>query len=101
MTIPQVYHPSRTDTAAGFTMSAWVRPDRGCDGFIISKVSSSTALMTYYGLRLQVQSGRVVYLELRYSTTLLVRSFSLGFVNCYFGFFHVFTRHIKLDKLYL
>ncbi|XP_030832667.1 adhesion G-protein coupled receptor V1 isoform X3 [Strongylocentrotus purpuratus] len=71
MTVPQVYHPSRTDTAAGFTMSAWVRPDQGCDGFIISKVSSASALVTYYGLRLQVPSRTVTYLELEYSTATL------------------------------
>ncbi|XP_041464132.1 adhesion G-protein coupled receptor V1-like [Lytechinus variegatus] len=73
MTIPQVYHPSRTDTAAGFTLSAWVRPNQGSDGFIISKVSSSAAGITYYGLRLGTQS-RTTSLELRYSSAAVTNS---------------------------
>ncbi|XP_071506649.1 adhesion G-protein coupled receptor V1-like [Diadema antillarum] len=100
MNIPSVYQPSRTDTAAGFSMSAWVRPTSTSNGFIISKVASS-AQVTYYGLKLGVQS-RATYLELRYSTSSLTNAVggsTLSNVDLTDGAWHFIVATIDNQRL--
>ncbi|XP_075398780.1 adhesion G-protein coupled receptor V1 [Tenrec ecaudatus] len=64
-TVNPKYHPSRNNTIASFTFSAWVLPDANTNGFIIAKDDGNGNI--YYGVKLHTNESHVT-LSLHYKT---------------------------------
>ncbi|XP_074063616.1 adhesion G-protein coupled receptor V1-like isoform X2 [Macrotis lagotis] len=64
-TINSKYHPTRNNTIANFTFSAWVIPNANTNGFIVEKDDGNGTL--YYGVRIQTNVSYVT-LMLHYTT---------------------------------
>ncbi|KAM9694992.1 adhesion G-protein coupled receptor V1 [Trichechus inunguis] len=59
------YHPSRNNTIANFTFSAWVMPNANTNGFVIAKDDGNGGI--YYGVKIQTNESHVT-LSLHYKT---------------------------------
>uniref|UniRef100_A0A8C2V3T1 Adhesion G-protein coupled receptor V1 n=1 Tax=Chinchilla lanigera TaxID=34839 RepID=A0A8C2V3T1_CHILA len=59
------YHPSRNNTIANFTFSAWVMPNARTNGFVIAKDDGNGSI--YYGVKIQTNESHVT-LSLHYKT---------------------------------
>ncbi|XP_033623594.1 adhesion G-protein coupled receptor V1 [Fukomys damarensis] len=64
-TVNPKYHPSRNNTIANFTFSAWVMPNARTNGFIIAKDDGNGSI--YYGVKIQTDESHVT-LCLHYKT---------------------------------
>ncbi|KAL1783722.1 G-protein coupled receptor 98 [Sigmodon hispidus] len=64
-TVDPKYHPSRNNTIANFTFSAWVMPNANTNGFLIAKDDGNGSL--YYGIKIQTNESHVT-LSLHYKT---------------------------------
>ncbi|PNI73019.1 ADGRV1 isoform 31, partial [Pan troglodytes] len=64
-TVNPKYHPSRNNTIANFTFSAWVMPNANTNGFIIAKDDGNGSI--YYGVKIQTNESHVT-LSLHYKT---------------------------------
>uniref|UniRef100_F7FXQ0 Adhesion G-protein coupled receptor V1 n=1 Tax=Monodelphis domestica TaxID=13616 RepID=F7FXQ0_MONDO len=64
-TISSKYHPTRNNTIANFTFSAWVIPNANTNGFIVEKDDGNGTM--YYGVRIQTNASYVT-LMLHYTT---------------------------------
>ena len=64
--MPSQYQVPTADIVSGFSISAWVRPDVGIDGFILSKFSSD-GVTVHYGLKVTITG-----IQYRYSGNLYV-----------------------------
>ncbi|XP_051028356.1 adhesion G-protein coupled receptor V1 [Acomys russatus] len=65
-TIDPKYQPSRNNTIASFTFSAWVMPDANTSGFLIAKEDGNGSI--YYGVKIQTKETHVT-LSLHYKTS--------------------------------
>ncbi|MBZ3889709.1 G-protein coupled receptor 98, partial [Sciurus carolinensis] len=64
-TVNAKYHPSRNNTIANFTFSAWVMPNANTNGFVIAKDNGNGSI--YYGVKIQTNESHVT-LSLHYKT---------------------------------
>ncbi|ELW52331.1 G-protein coupled receptor 98 [Tupaia chinensis] len=64
-TVNPKYHPSRNNTIANFTFSAWVMPNANTNGFVIAKDDGNGSI--YYGVKIQTNQSHVT-LSLHYKT---------------------------------
>uniref|UniRef100_A0A096MK89 Adhesion G-protein coupled receptor V1 n=1 Tax=Rattus norvegicus TaxID=10116 RepID=A0A096MK89_RAT len=64
-TVDPKYQPSRNNTIANFTFSAWVMPNAYTNGFLIAKDDSHGSI--YYGVKIQTNETHVT-LSLHYKT---------------------------------
>ncbi|XP_008059253.2 G-protein coupled receptor 98 [Carlito syrichta] len=64
-TVDQKYHPSKNNTIANFTFSAWVMPNANTNGFVIAKDDGNGGL--YYGVKVHTNESHVT-LSLHYKT---------------------------------
>ncbi|EPQ10965.1 G-protein coupled receptor 98, partial [Myotis brandtii] len=64
-TVNQKYHPSRNNSIANFTFSAWVMPNANTNGFVIAKDDGNGSI--YYGVKIQTNESHVT-LSLHYKT---------------------------------
>ncbi|KAM6148616.1 adhesion G-protein coupled receptor V1 [Erethizon dorsatum] len=64
-TVNPKYHPSRNNTIANFTFSAWVMPNARTNGFVIAKDDGNGSI--YYGVKIQTNESHVT-LSLHYKT---------------------------------
>ncbi|XP_008578647.1 PREDICTED: G-protein coupled receptor 98, partial [Galeopterus variegatus] len=64
-TVNPKYHPSRNNTIAKFTFSAWVMPNANTNGFVIAKDDGNASI--YYGVKIQTNESHVT-LSLHYKT---------------------------------
>ncbi|XP_006885449.1 PREDICTED: G-protein coupled receptor 98-like [Elephantulus edwardii] len=64
-TVNPKYHPSRNNTIASFTFSAWVMPNANTNGFVIAKDDGNGSI--YYGVKIQTNESHVT-LSLHYKT---------------------------------
>lgn len=64
-TVDPKYHPSRNNTIANFTFSAWVMPNANTNGFLIAKDDGNGSI--YYGVKIQTNESHVT-LSLHYKT---------------------------------
>ncbi|XP_016041836.2 adhesion G-protein coupled receptor V1 [Erinaceus europaeus] len=59
------YYPSRNNSVANFTFSAWVMPNANTNGFVIAKDDGNGSI--YYGVKLQTNESHLT-LSLHYKT---------------------------------
>ncbi|XP_036081242.1 adhesion G-protein coupled receptor V1 isoform X3 [Rousettus aegyptiacus] len=64
-TVNPKYHPSRNNSIANFTFSAWVMPNANTNGFVIAKDDGNGSI--YYGVKIQRNESHVT-LSLHYKT---------------------------------
>nr|XP_021553254.1 G-protein coupled receptor 98 [Neomonachus schauinslandi] len=64
-TVNPKYHPSRNNSVANFTFSAWVMPNANTNGFVIAKDDGNGSI--YYGVKIQTNESHVT-LSLHYKT---------------------------------
>ncbi|XP_058583138.1 adhesion G-protein coupled receptor V1 isoform X4 [Neofelis nebulosa] len=64
-TVHPKYHPSKNNSIANFTFSAWVIPDANTNGFVIAKDDGNGSI--YYGVKIQTNESHVT-LSLHYKT---------------------------------
>uniref|UniRef100_A0A287D5V5 Adhesion G-protein coupled receptor V1 n=1 Tax=Ictidomys tridecemlineatus TaxID=43179 RepID=A0A287D5V5_ICTTR len=64
-TVNAKYHPSRNNTIANFTFSAWVMPNANTNGFVIAKDNGNGSI--YYGVKIQTNESHVTF-SLHYKT---------------------------------
>ncbi|EGW05954.1 G-protein coupled receptor 98 [Cricetulus griseus] len=64
-TVDPKYCPSRNNTIASFTFSAWVMPNANTNGFLIAKDDGNGSI--YYGVKIQTNESHVT-LSLHYKT---------------------------------
>ncbi|KAM8777301.1 adhesion G-protein coupled receptor V1 [Rhynchonycteris naso] len=64
-TVNPKYHPSRNNSIANFTFSAWVMPSANTNGFVIAKDDGNGSI--YYGVKIQTNASHVT-LSLHYKT---------------------------------
>ncbi|XP_054544211.1 adhesion G-protein coupled receptor V1 isoform X2 [Talpa occidentalis] len=64
-TVNPKYHPSKNNSIANFTFSAWLMPDANTNGFVIAKDDGNGSL--YYGVKIQTNESYVT-LSLHYKT---------------------------------
>ncbi|KAM5328541.1 adhesion G-protein coupled receptor V1 [Glossophaga mutica] len=64
-TVNPKYHPSRNNSIANFTFSAWVMPNANTNGFVIAKDDGNGSI--YYGVKIQTNESHVT-LSLHYKT---------------------------------
>ncbi|KAF6125476.1 hypothetical protein HJG60_009913 [Phyllostomus discolor] len=64
-TVNPKYHPSRNNSIANFTFSAWVMPSANTNGFVIAKDDGNGSI--YYGVKIQTNESHVT-LSLHYKT---------------------------------
>nr|XP_001918372.2 G-protein coupled receptor 98 [Equus caballus] len=64
-TVNPKYHPSRNNSIANFTFSAWVMPNANTNGFVIAKDDGNGSI--YYGVKIQTNESHVT-LSLDYKT---------------------------------
>ncbi|KAH0505721.1 G-protein coupled receptor 98 [Microtus ochrogaster] len=64
-TVDPKYHPSRNNTIANFTFSAWLMPNANTNGFVIAKDDGNGSI--YYGVKIQTNESHVT-LSLHYKT---------------------------------
>ncbi|XP_054434571.1 adhesion G-protein coupled receptor V1 [Pteronotus mesoamericanus] len=64
-TVSPKYHPSRNNSIANFTFSAWVMPNANTNGFVIAKDDGNGSI--YYGVKIQTNESHVT-LSLHYKT---------------------------------
>uniref|UniRef100_A0A8C3XBP1 Adhesion G-protein coupled receptor V1 n=1 Tax=Catagonus wagneri TaxID=51154 RepID=A0A8C3XBP1_9CETA len=64
-TVNPKYHPSRNNSIANFTFSAWVMPHANTNGFVIAKDDGNEGI--YYGVKIQTNESYVT-LSLHYKT---------------------------------
>ncbi|XP_036887970.1 adhesion G-protein coupled receptor V1 [Sturnira hondurensis] len=64
-TVNPKYHPSRNNSIANFTFSAWVMPNANTNGFVIAKDDGNGSI--YYGVKMQTNESHVT-LFLHYKT---------------------------------
>ncbi|XP_008827569.1 adhesion G-protein coupled receptor V1 [Nannospalax galili] len=64
-TVESKYCPSRNNTIANFTFSAWVMPNANTNGFLIAKDDANGSI--YYGVKIQTNESHVT-LSLHYKT---------------------------------
>ncbi|CAH6787485.1 Adgrv1 [Phodopus roborovskii] len=64
-TVDPKYHPSRNNTIANFTFSAWVMPNANTNGFLLAKDDGNGSI--YYGVKIQTNESHVT-LSLHYKT---------------------------------
>ncbi|XP_066129903.1 adhesion G-protein coupled receptor V1 [Saccopteryx bilineata] len=71
-TVNPKYHPSRNNSIANFTFSAWVMPNANTNGYVTAKDDGNGSI--YYGVKIQTNASHVT-LALHYKT--------LGFNSTY------------------
>ena len=64
-TVNPKYHPSRNNSIANFTFSAWVMPNANTNGFVIAKDDDNGGI--YYGVKIHTNESHVT-LSLHYKT---------------------------------
>ncbi|XP_045053798.2 adhesion G-protein coupled receptor V1 [Desmodus rotundus] len=64
-TVNPIYHPSRNNSIANFTFSAWVMPNANTNGFVVAKDDGNGSI--YYGVKIQTNESHVT-LSLHYKT---------------------------------
>ncbi|KAM6225436.1 adhesion G-protein coupled receptor V1 [Rhynchocyon petersi] len=64
-TVNPKYHPSKNNTLANFTFSAWVMPNANTNGFVLAKDNGNGSI--YYGVKIQTNESQVT-LSLHYKT---------------------------------
>ncbi|XP_054994600.1 adhesion G-protein coupled receptor V1 [Sorex araneus] len=64
-TVNPKYHPSRNNSIANFTFSAWVMPSANTNGFVLAKDDGNGGI--YYGVKIQTNETHVT-LALHYKT---------------------------------
>uniref|UniRef100_A0A452G4T7 Adhesion G-protein coupled receptor V1 n=1 Tax=Capra hircus TaxID=9925 RepID=A0A452G4T7_CAPHI len=64
-TVNPKYHPSRNNSIANFTFSAWVMPNANTNGFVIAKDDGNGGI--YYGVKIHTNESHVT-LSLHYKT---------------------------------
>nr|XP_031304026.1 adhesion G-protein coupled receptor V1 [Camelus dromedarius] len=64
-TVNPKYFPSRNNSIANFTFSAWVMPNANTNGFVIAKDDGNGSI--YYGIKIQTNESHVT-LSLHYKT---------------------------------
>ncbi|XP_019589799.2 adhesion G-protein coupled receptor V1 [Rhinolophus sinicus] len=64
-TVNPKYHPSKNNSIANFTFSAWVIPNANTNGFVIAKDDGNGSI--YYGVQIQTNESHVT-LSLHYKT---------------------------------
>ncbi|XP_045141134.1 adhesion G-protein coupled receptor V1 [Echinops telfairi] len=64
-TVHPKYHPSRNNTIANFTFSAWVMPEANTNGFVLAKDGGNGNI--YYGVKIHTNESHVT-LSLYYKT---------------------------------
>ncbi|XP_058430567.1 adhesion G-protein coupled receptor V1 isoform X1 [Marmota monax] len=64
-TVNAKYHPSRNNTIANFTFSAWVMPNANTNGFVLAKDNGNGSI--YYGVKIQTNESHVTF-SLHYKT---------------------------------
>ncbi|XP_022110249.1 G-protein coupled receptor 98-like isoform X2 [Acanthaster planci] len=87
--VPSEHQIPTADILSGFSLSAWVRPDVGVDGFVLSKLSTD-GITVHYGLKV-TQSGSATMVHYRYSGstyTNTVVDFTVSSLNIADGLWH-------------